>query len=109
MLINFNKIDETTIPGMNGGTGEMTARMYMSEKGKIIPTKIHPGGSIGLHTQKTSDDINYIISGVGKAICDGVEEQLTAGCCHVCPKGSEHSIINTGDDDLVMLTVVVER
>lgn len=46
MLINFNKIDETTIPGMNGGTGEMTALMYMSEKGKIIPTKIHPGGSI---------------------------------------------------------------
>lgn len=27
----------------------------------------------------------------------------------LCPKGSEHSIINTGDDDLVLLTVVVER
>lgn len=109
MLIDFNKIEEHTILGMNNGTGQMSARMYMSEKGKIIPTKIHPGGSIGLHTQKSGDDINYIISGTGKAICDGQEELLTAGCCHVCPKGSEHSIINTGDDDLVMLTVVVER
>ena len=108
MLINFNDIQEMTIPGMNNGTGTMSARMYMSEKGKIIPTRIHPGGSIGTHVQKTSDDINYIISGIGKAICDGAEEQLIPGCCHVCPKGSEHSIINTGKDDLVMLTVVVE-
>lgn len=109
MLIDFNEIKEMTIPGMNNGTGQMTSRMYMSEKGKIIPTRIHPGGSIGLHTQKTGDDINYILSGTGKALCDGQEEMLTAGCCHVCPKGSEHSIINTGDDDLVMLTIVVER
>lgn len=52
---------------------------------------------------------NYIISGNGKAVCDGKEEQLTAGTCHICRKGSEHSIRNTGDEDLVMLTVVVER
>jgi len=41
--------------------------------------------------------------------CDGKEELLTAGCCHICPKGSEHSIINTGEQDLVMLTIVVEQ
>lgn len=109
MLIDFNEIKEMTIPGMNNETGQMTSRMYMSEKGKIIPTRIHPGGSIGLYVQKTGDDINYMISGTGKAICDGQEEMLTAGCCHICPKASEHSIINTGEDDLVMLTVVVER
>ncbi|MDU7151487.1 MAG: hypothetical protein E6312_05385 [Peptoniphilus grossensis] len=68
MLIDFNKIKEMTGPGMNNGTGQMTARMYMSEKGKIIPTRIHPGGSIGLHVQNSGDDINYIISGTGKAI-----------------------------------------
>lgn len=109
MLIDFNEIKEINAPGMNGGTGTMSARMYMSEKGKIIPTRIHPGGSIGLHVQTSGDDINYILSGTGKAICDGQEELLTAGCCHVCPKGSEHSIINTGEEDLVMLTVVVHR
>lgn len=62
-----------------------------------------------MHDHKTSDDINYIIEGEGKAICDGQEEILTAGCCHICKKGSAHSIINTGEEDLVMLTVVVER
>ena len=109
MLIDFNRIKEVTIPGMNCGTGEITARMYMDEQGKIIPTVIHTGGSIGLHKHPTSDDINYILSGAGKAICDGQEEILSAGTCHICKKGSEHSIANTGNEDLVLLTIVVER
>ena len=109
MLINFNSINEITIPGMNNGTGEMTAKMHMDDGGKIIPCKIHKGASIGNHKHETSDDINYVLSGTGKAVCNGQEEILTAGCCHICKKGSEHSIINTGDEDLVLLTVVVER
>ena len=40
---------------------------------------IHAGGSIGLHMQSSGDDMNYILSGTGKAICDGVEEKLSAG------------------------------
>lgn len=109
MLIDFNEINEITIPGMNNGTGQMSAKMYRSEQGKIIPCRIHPGGSIGLHTHETSDDINYILSGNGKAICDDHEEILKPGVCHICQKGSRHSIMNTSDEDLVMLTIVVER
>lgn len=43
MLINFNEMPERTASGMNGGTGEMTAKMYMGANGKIIPCKIHKG------------------------------------------------------------------
>lgn len=109
MIIDFNKLNEMTMPGMNSGTGQMTVRMYNDEKYRIVPTIIHAGGSIGLHTQNSGDDMNYILSGTGKAICDGVEEKLSAGVMHICPKCSEHSIINTGNDDLVMLTIVVAR
>lgn len=109
MLINFNEIPERTVPGMNNGTGEMSARMYMGAHGKIIPCRIHSGGSIGTHAHPSSDDINYVLSGTGKAVCDGKEEILTTGCCHICPKGSQHSIVNTGTEDLCLLTVVVER
>lgn len=52
MLIDFNMIDELTIPGMNGGTGTMTAKMYNDDSYRIIPTIIHSGGSIGLHVQE---------------------------------------------------------
>lgn len=109
MLIDFNDIDEITMPGMNNGTGTMTARMFDDEKYRIIPTTIHPGGSIGTHTQTSGDDLNYIISGVGKAICGRAEEELKPGMMHICPKNSDHSIINTGKDDLVMLTIVVKK
>ena len=109
MLIDFNMIDELTIPGMNGGTGTMTAKIYNDDSYRIIPTIIHSGGSIGLHVQESGDDVNYIISGKGRAVCGGAEEELKPGVMHICPKGSEHSIINTGDSDLVMLTVVVKK
>lgn len=109
MLIDFNTMKEVTLPGMNNGTGMMTAKMYMDEQGKIIPCSIHSGGSIGLHKHETSDDINYVVSGNGKATCDGVEEILSPGTCHICKKGSEHSIENTGSEDLVLLTIVTER
>ena len=53
--------------------------------------------------------MNYIISGNGKAFCDGTEEALEPGVMHICPKGSVHSIVNTGEEDLVMLTIVVKK
>lgn len=109
MLIDFNEIKESTFPGMNNGAGMMTVRMYNDEKYRIIPTTIHAGGSIGAHTQISGDDMNYIISGIGKAICNGVEEELRPGVMHICPKGFSHSIINTGAENLVMLTIVVAR
>ena len=76
MLIDFDKIKEMTISGMNGGLGTMSAKMYIDKQGKVIQTKVHSGGSIGVHKHKTSDDINFILSGTGKAICDGQEELL---------------------------------
>ena len=109
MQIDFNKIETMTIPGMNNGTGTMSARMYNDDSYRIVPTAIHLGGSIGTHKQESGDDINYIISGRGRAFCNGVEEALKPGVMHICPKGSEHSIINTGEGDLVMLTIVVKK
>ena len=101
------------MPGMNGGSGTMTVRMYSDELRRIILTSIHAGGSIGLHTQTSGDDMNYILAGTGEAICNGTEEklkeeELKPGVMHICPKNSQHSIINTGSDDLVMLTIVAD-
>ena len=32
MIINFHDVKEITVPGMNNGTGTMTAKMYMDEQ-----------------------------------------------------------------------------
>lgn len=109
MKIDFGKLKEMIMPGMNEGTGTLAVKMYHDGKYRIILTAIHPGGSIGLHEQNSGDDMNYILSGSGKALCDGIEEELKAGVMHICPKGSKHSIINTGEEDLEILTIVVAR
>ncbi|MBQ7423553.1 MAG: cupin domain-containing protein [Prevotella sp.] len=108
MKIDFTTLKEVAIPKMNGGEGVCKARMYMDESGKIIYSILPKGSSIGLHLQKASNDVNYVISGQGKAVCAGVDETLKPGDCHYCPKGSVHSIINTGEDDLVLFSVVTE-
>ena len=54
MLINFNEIPKRTAPEINRGSGEITAKMFMDENGKIIPCRIHAGGSIGKHKHETT-------------------------------------------------------
>lgn len=76
MLLNFNEIKEATVPGMNHGTGTMTAKMYMDEQGKIIPCSIHTGSSIGLHKHETSDEINYVLSGSERQFVTGRKKFL---------------------------------
>ena len=109
MLIDFNKYEIVSIDQMYCGKGKIDAKMFVENKEKIILCVIHPGCSIGNHQHLTSDDINYVISGEGIAICDGKEEKLFPSVCHVCKKGSSHKIINNSSEDLVLLTLVIER
>lgn len=39
----------------------------------------------------------------------GVLKRIIKRETYICPKGSEHFINNTGDEDLVMVTVVVKK
>lgn len=109
MLIDFNKIKEMCVSKMNDGTGNINAKMYNDDNYRIILTRIPAGSSIGKHRQTSGDDINYVISGTGKAFCDGVEEILVPESCHICFKNSEHSIVNTGDEDLIIFTIVAKK
>ena len=106
MLIDFNKEDWKIFEGMNGGKGKIAAKMFVNQSGRVIVSRIKPGASIGLHIQSNGNDINFVVSGKGKAFCNGEEEILTPGVCHYCPKDSAHTIINTCDEDLVLYTVV---
>lgn len=108
MLIDFDEIPERVFTAMNGGEGNVSAKMFMNSSGKVIVSRLEPGSSIGPHVHTTSNDINFVISGEGRAMCDGVEEVLKPGVCHYCPKGSTHMIENTGHEDLVLYTVVQE-
>ena len=106
MVIKFNEIKETELKAFYGGEGALIANMHVDGNNKILRGKLAPGSSIGLHCHATSSEIIFILSGHGKAICDGEEENLTAWDCHYCPKGSEHTLLNVGEDDLCFYAVV---
>ena len=62
------------------------------------------------HTAIPPLTISIISSlGQGKQFATEKEEMLYPETCHICKKGSVHNLINIGEEDLVMLTVVVER
>ncbi len=108
MVINFNELSETPLQHMNNGEGTIFAKMMMSPESKIMYRRIPPECSIGRHVLFNSSETNFIISGEGKQICDGVEEYFSKGMCIYCPKDSSHSITNTGNQDLILFTVTKE-
>lgn len=109
MRIDFNTMETTVIPHFRGGEKEVSSEMFVDAYNKIMRGRLISGASIGLHTHETSSEIIYILSGTGKAFCDGAYEDLSAGKCHYCPKGHTHSLINDGNGDLVFFAVVPEH
>ena len=106
MLLNFDQIEEKVIPHMRGGEGEMIHRMFVNEDTKIMRGCLTPGSTIGLHTHETDSEMICVLSGAGKVLCDGEYEPLAAGSVHYCPRGHEHSLINDGTEDLVILAMI---
>lgn len=79
MLIDFSKLDEASLERMDGGAGSIAARMVVNEVGRFVECRVLPGSSIGEHVQKSGNDVNFVVSGRGHAICDGTREELAPG------------------------------
>ncbi len=109
MLIDFEQLDETEIKNFYGGAQSTYARMLADERNRIMRGRLVPGASIGTHLHEAGSEIIFILSGAGKAFCDGIEESLSPGVCHYCPKGHTHSLTADGPDDLVFFAVVPQQ
>ncbi len=109
MKIQFENVEEKCLPAFNGGEGGFFARMQVDELGKILKGRLQKGCSIGEHLHGTSSEMIYILSGQGVAVCDGKVEELKAGDCHYCPKGSTHTLRNDNEEDLIFFAVVANQ
>ena len=109
MLIKLNEMEEKELKNFYGGEGALCAKLYDDGQNKILRGRLAVGSTVGVHTHETSAEIIFILSGKGKSVCDGKEEFLSAGDCHYCPKGSEHCLINEGEDDLIFYAVVPQQ
>jgi mannose-6-phosphate isomerase-like protein (cupin superfamily) len=106
MVIRFAEMDEKTLEGFYGGKGSFCPKMYVDGNNKILRGRLPVGSSTGAHRHEPTSEIIFILSGKGRAVCDGVEELLLPGDCHYCPQGSEHFLENIGEEDLLFYAVV---
>ena len=106
MLIKLNEMEEKELKAFYGGEGTLCAKLYTDGQNKILRGRLVPGASVGMHRHETSSEIIFLVAGKAKSICDGEEELLSVGDCHYCPKGSEHCLINAGEEDLIFYAVV---
>lgn len=109
MIIQFNDLESKEIKEFKGGLGELLLRKFEDGTCKIMRSTLTKGSTIGLHKHEEDSEILYILSGEGYAITDGKKENLSEGVVHYCPKGSEHTVINTGKGALEMFAIVIKN
>ena len=109
MLIDFENIETECLKNFKGGEKEVLANRFNDGKNKIMRLCLCPGSTIGLHTHETSSEIVMVISGEGKFLTEEGEEPVGAGSVHYCEKGKTHSLVNTGNEDLMIFAVVPEQ
>ncbi len=108
-MINFTTIPESPLPYFKGGEGTFFARLAGDANCKILYGRLPVGATIGLHTHEDTAEIIFFLSGTGKMLLDGEIEPIAAGLCHYCPKGSAHSMINEGDEEITFYAVVPKQ
>ncbi len=72
---------------------------------KVKRIVVEPGGSLSLQRHKKRAEHWYAVAGAGKAIIDGRDYSLAAGCAVDIPQGATHRLENTTDAKLVIIEV----
>lgn len=106
MTIDFNTMEGTLIPNFRGGEKSLDAKMFWDGTNRILQGRLVPGASIGEHKHEGNCEMIFILSGEGTIIDDGIPSPITAGQCTYCPEGHSHSLVNTGQQDLLFFAAV---
>lgn len=109
MKVDFDNIEEQSIPSFKGGEKEFNVRMFTDGMNKIMKGRLVPGASIGMHKHEGNSEIMFITKGSGYVIYDGETIPLKAGDVHYCPKGHSHSLVNDSGSDLEFSAVVPQQ
>lgn len=109
MLIHFENIETEVLPEFKGGAGSLIRKCFSVDNCKIMEGKLEPGSSIGLHRHTDDYEIIYVITGKGTVKNDDGMESLKTGCVTYCPPGKAHTLINSGNEDLIFFAVIPKK
>lgn len=68
---------------------------------------LKPGCRVGYHLHKGNIESYFIVSGKGIYTCEGVQTEVEGGDMAYCGNGESHDLINTGEEDLVVMALIV--
>ena len=99
-------------PGPHHGLGQTTGSTFFGSVPGVPFTftrrALHPGSSIGSHEQH-EDEIYFVVSGTGRMTIDGDSFDVQAGNGVLTRPGSTHGLVQTGQEDLVIIIVYPRR
>lgn len=79
--------------------------LYTGKHAQLVVMSLKPGEEIGLEVHDHVDQFFRIDQGIGEVVIDGLVSQIKDGSAVIVPAGSEHNIVNTGDEDLKLYTI----
>ncbi len=106
-IININDCpqfvtkDHSKIREIMAPRNSVIARQSLAEA--VVPV----GSATDEHYHKDSEEIYFILSGVGEIQVNGESAPVRVGDAIALPPGTVHKIWNRGDSDLVFLCVCV--
>lgn len=71
---------------------------------QVVIMSMPVGGDIGEEVHPETDQVLFCIDGEGKVILNGKEEVFEEGDLALVESGTKHNFINTGDEDMKILT-----
>ena len=115
MIRRAEEMKQEVVVGMRGGQGEVQITHILerekdefANKGRLYAKNVlKPGSSIGLHEHVGDFEAYYILSGEGTVDDNGEKTVVKTGDLVLTRNGQQHSIVNTGDVDLVFMALIL--
>lgn len=79
--------------------------LYTAKHSQLVVMALQPGEDIGMEVHDHVDQFIRIEQGKGKAILNGQEFEVADDFAFIVPAGTEHNLVNTGDEVLKLYTV----
>lgn len=77
--------------------------LFTAQHCQLVLMSLKPKEDIGMEIHEIVDQFIRVEKGVGKAVLDGIEIELSDGMAIVVPSGTKHNIINTSSSDEMKL------
>ena len=106
-IINLNNCQQFITKDRSRIREIMAPRNSIIKRQSLAEAVVHVGSATDEHYHSNSEEIYYVLSGVGEIRINGETASVGAGDAIALPPGCVHKIWNRGDSDLVFLCLCV--